>query len=117
MTRPNPGCVPISKKNGPTISSSRKPSLSKINVTEMSRISTPATSAASSAANAISSLVVHSLPWNSGYTLGSLLWIVCAMPMYAACLAWISAVVGCSLSAMPCAHSSGRANWFTTVWA
>ncbi len=56
----------MSRKNGPTMSSSRKPSLSRISVTEISRMSTPATTAANSAAKAISSRVVHCLPWNSG---------------------------------------------------
>ena len=65
-TRPNPGCVPMSRKNGPTMSSSRKLSLSRISVTEISSTSTPATTAANSAANPTSSRVVHSFPWNSG---------------------------------------------------
>ena len=59
MIRPNPGCVPIIKKNGPATSNSRKPSFSTINVSAISKISSPATSAANIAANAISSRVVH----------------------------------------------------------
>ncbi len=66
MMRPNPGCVPMIRKNGPAMSSSRKPSLSTISVSAISRMSMPATSAANMAAKAISSRVVHWLPWNSG---------------------------------------------------
>ena len=66
MTRPNPGCVPTIRKNGPATSSSRKPSLSTIRVSAISKMSRPATSAANIAANEISILVVHWLPWNSG---------------------------------------------------
>ena len=66
MTRPNPGWVPMIRKNGPATSSSRKPSLSTISVSAISKMSSPATSAANIAANAISSRVVHWLPWNRG---------------------------------------------------
>ena len=66
MTRPNPGWIPTIRKNGPATSSSRKPSLSTISVSAISKMSRPATSAANIAANAISSRVVHWLPWNRG---------------------------------------------------
>ena len=59
MIRPNPGCVPMIKKNGPATSSSKNPSLSTIRVSAISKISSPATTAANIAANAISSRVVH----------------------------------------------------------
>ena len=66
MIRPKPGWVPTMRKNGPATSSSRKPSLSTIRVSAISRMSSPATSAANIAAKAISSRVVHWLPWNNG---------------------------------------------------
>ncbi len=59
MIRPNPGWVPMIRKNGPAMSSSRNPSFRMISVSEISRMSSPATRAANSAANPISSRVVH----------------------------------------------------------
>ena len=66
MIRPNPGWVPMMRKNGPAMSNSKKPSFKMISVSEISRMSSPATSAANIAAKPISSRVVHWLPWNNG---------------------------------------------------
>src|SRR6266702_4554282 len=109
MTRPKPGCVPTMRKNGPAISSSRKPSFKMISVIAISSTSTPASRAANTAAKAICSLVVHCLPWNSGYTAGSFCLIEAAMPAKVSCLAWMTAAVGFSFAAIACDHSSCRA--------
>src|SRR5262249_8637373 len=72
--------------------------------------------AANSAANPISSRVVHWLPWNSGYTAGSLACSEFLIPLKVACLAVISAAVGRSLAAIAWDHSSCLPYWLTTVW-